>query len=432
MATNVHGAATPTRAAAARSAGASLREAARRLEPSTVYVLLTGAILVAYAATAVGLRLLLPEDLPYAVALLATGAGAVLALPLRDRLQRVVDRVVYGDRSEPNRAIARLGTQLEASLEPEAVPSVIVETVAAALNLPYAAIELGDRTGQPVAEHGRAPAHLAAEDLLRLPLVHRGASIGWLVLAPRSARERLGEADLRLLTQLARQAGPAIEAARLAADIRRSRLRIVSAREEERRRLRRDLHDGVGPTLAGALMKLETARATLPASPEDAASVFGDLAASMRRAIEEVRRVTYDLRPPALDELGLVGALREQAAAFAGGMSGALQIEIRVPPDLPVLPAATEVAAYRIGLEALTNVVRHGEARRATVEIAAQGRDLVLEVCDDGRGMAGDPVGVGLRSMRERAEELGGSLEVVRPETGGTVVRARLPLHDPS
>ena len=433
MTTNVHGTASPAAAVQAGRARELRRESGRRLDRSSVHGLLTVGILVLYAASAIVLRALMPEDLPYAIALLATGAGALLALPLRDRLQQMLDRGMYGDRADPYRAITRLGMQLEASIDVDAVPAIVVETVASALRLPYAAIELeGDDI--PAASYGRVPEDMPPDSLIRLPLIHRGTSSGSLVLAPRSAREELDAVDLRLLSDLARQAGPVLEAARLAADLRRSRLRLVTAREEERRRLRRDLHDGVGPTLAGALLKMEAGRATLAERPDGAADVLAELAASTRRVIDEVRRVTYDLRPPALDELGLVGALREQAAAFAGGPSGALRIEIQVPRTLPPLPAATEVAAYRIGVEALTNVVRHSGARLAQVILATEGRELVLEVRDDGNGVGRehDPAGVGLRSMKERAEELGGSLEVTAAGTHGTLVRARLPLIDPA
>lgn len=435
MTTNVHGAASPARPAGAAAPATRGRREPLRLDRSSVHGLLTVGILVLYAASAVVLRALLPEDLPYAVALLATGMGALLALPLRDRLQNVLDRVMYGDRQDPYRAIARLGSQLEASIGAETVPAIVVETVATALRLPYVAIEL-DGDGVPAATHGRVPADLSAADLLRLPLIHHGAAIGWLVLAPRSSREGLDGADLRLVTDLGRQAGAALEAARLAADLRQSRMRLVTAREEERRRLRRDLHDGVGPALAGSLLKMEAARSTLADQGDGTTEMLDELAAGTRRVIEEVRRLTYDLRPPALDELGLVGALREQAATFAGGASGALQIEIAVPADLPPLPAATEVAAYRIGLEALTNVVRHSGAHCASLTVDAHGPDLVLEIQDDGNGLT-DPtahhaLGVGLRSMRERAEELGGSLEVTPAGERGTLVRAVLPLLDPA
>jgi signal transduction histidine kinase len=432
MTTNVQGASQA--AAVSGPAVPAQRATGRRdlhLDRSRVHALLTIGILVLYAASAVVLRALLPEDLPYAVALLATGAGALLALPLRDRMQLILDRLMFGDRDDPYRAITRLGTQLEGSIDVEGVPAIVVETVAQALHLPFVAMEL-DGAGVVTAAYGHLPVDSRPDDLLRLPLVHHGAPIGSLVLAPRSPGERFDAADLRLLAVLGRQAGPAIEAAKLTADLRRSRMRLVTAREEERRRLRRDLHDGVGPALAGSLLKMEAARATLDDDANGAREVLADLAASTRRVIDEVRRVTYDLRPPALDELGLVGAIREQAATFEGGPAGSPRIDLRVPADLPALPAATEVAAYRIVLEALTNVVRHSGASCATISIEARGEDLVLEIRDDGRGMADEQPGVGLRSMRERAEELGGRLEVAAGGERGTLVRAVLPLLDPA
>ncbi len=431
MATNLQGASQAGAVGAPPIARRSARLEPRRLDRSTVHGLLTLGILVLYAASAVALRAVLPEDLPYAVALLATGAGALLALPLRDRLQLFLDRLMFGDRGDPYRAITRLGTQLEGSIDIEAVPAIVVETVATALRLPYAALEL-DGKGVASAAFGHMPDDARPGDLLRLPIAHRGAPIAALVLAPRSPGGHFDAVDLRLLTDLGRQAGPAIEAAQLATDLRQSRMRLVTAREEERRRLRRDLHDGVGPALAGSLLKMEAAQATLADHPDGAPQVLADLAVATRRVIDEVRRVTYDLRPPALDQLGLVEALREQAATFAGGPAGSPRIEFRVPDALPALPAATEVAAYRIALEALTNVVRHSGAESATMSLRVRDDDLVLEISDDGRGLAAHAPGVGLRSMRERAEELGGSLEVAARGEGGTTVQAVLPLLDPA
>jgi len=398
------------------------------LNRSIVYGTLTGAIIITYAASVVLLRALLPGETPYAVALLSTGAGALVALPLRDRLQRVVNRLMYGDRDDPYRAIARLGQQLETSLGSEDVLEAIVVTVAQALRLPYAAIELTDAgDGAPAPVHGTPPPEGAT--LLRLPLAYRGDVIGHLLLAPRSPGEAFGEADLRLLNDLARQAGPAVQAVRLTADLRRSRERLVTALEEERRRLQRDLHDGLGPTLAGALMKMEAARTRLDGSPQEADRLLGELAADTRRTIDEVRRLTYDLRPPELDQLGLVGALRERAPTFSAGRGEPLEIRIEAPADLPSLPAAVEVAAYRIGLEALMNVARHSGASRATLRLEIDDGALELEVTDDGRGIDGNGhAGVGHRSMRERAEELGGWLKLGRAAGTGTRVHARLPL----
>ena len=400
----------------------------RFLSRSIVYATLTGVIVVTYAASVVLLRSLLPGETPYAVALLSTGAAALVALPLRDRLQRGVSRLLYGDRDDPYRAIARLGTHLEASVGADRVPTVVVDTVAQALRLPFVAMELADGDGPILAAaHGSPPT--GGVELLYLPLTYRGEDLGNLILAPRSPGETLNRADRRLLADLGRQAGPAIQAARLTADLRRSRERLVTTREEERRRLRRDLHDGVGPSLAGALMKMEVARARLPKDPNEAHRLLGELAVETRRTIDEVRRLTYDLRPPALDELGLVGALRERAATFAGVSAQPLTVRIEAT-ELPLLPAAVEVAAYRIGLEALTNVIRHAAAERATLRLSQDGGDLVVEVEDDGCGVdqVPHPGGVGHRSMVERAEELGGRVVVTDATPRGTLVRARLPL----
>ena len=403
----------------------------RVLNRSIVYGTLTGAIVLTYAASVVLLRSLLPGETPYAVALLSTGAGALVALPLRDRLQRIVNRLMYGDRDDPYRAIARLGKQLETSIGSEDVLQVIVRTVAQALRLPYAAIELTDANDGPLAAVvGTRPAE--TEMLLRLPLVYRGDAIGHLLLAPRSPGESFGDADRRLLDDLARQAGPAVQAVRLTADLRRSRERLVTALEEERRRLQRDLHDGLGPTLAGALMKMEAARTRLDGSPREADRLLGELASDTRRTIDDVRRLTYGLRPPALDQLGLVGALRERAAEFSTGRAEGLEIGIEAPMDLPSMPAAVEVAAYLISLEALTNVARHSGAHHATLRLGVTDGALDVEVVDDGCGIdANGHAGVGHRSMRERAEELGGWLQLGQPAGAGTRVHARLPLRGP-
>jgi signal transduction histidine kinase len=136
----------------------------------------------------------------------------------------------------------------------------------------------------------------------------------------------------------------------------------------------------------------------------------------------------HDLRPPALDEFGLAGALEQQAQRFRRGGPDRLDVELRVAPDLAALPAAVEVAAYRIVSEALTNVARHAGATRCLVTVGCRGADLAVEVADDGRGVAPDsPVGVGLLSMEERAAELGGRCRVEARPGGGTLVTALLP-----
>jgi two-component system, NarL family, sensor kinase len=394
---------------------------------SLVYVALTVLVLGIYAAVVALLGAALHARASLGVSLVATGIVAAAFSPLRDRLQRAVDQLMYGGRHQPYEVISRLGQRLEAALAPDQVLPGIVETVAQALKLPYVAVELRqDDAVHIVASHGHAQA-----EALRLPLRYQGEPVGELVLAARSGTEGFTPADRRLLEDLARQAGVAAHAVALTAALQRSRERLVAAREEERRRLRRDLHDGLGPALTAVALKIDATRNVLKDDPGVADALLGELRAETKGAIEGIRRLVYDLRPPALDELGLVGALREQAACFvrkgAGKLDG-LCVSVEAPDELPPLPAAVEVAAYRIGAEAVANVARHANASHCVVRLSLNGA-LEIEVIDDGVGSTASwRPGVGLASMRERAAELGGTCTVQPDPQGGTRVHARLPL----
>jgi signal transduction histidine kinase len=336
-------------------------------------------------------------------------------------LQRAVNRFLYGQRDEPYRVISRLGQRMEATLAPDAVLSVIVETVAQALKFPYAAITLQHEQASPIA----ASYGSAGGPLFRLPLLYQSEQVGELLLAPRARGESLTPADHRLLTDLARQVGIAAHAVRLTADLQHSRKRLVTAREEERRRLRRDLHDGLGPALAGITLKLDAARNLLTSDPSAANALLIDLKKQTQAALTDIRRLVYELRPPTLDELGLVQALREQAEQY---LQDGLRITLDAPEPFPPLPAAVEVATYRIMQEAVTNVVRHAQADTCTIRFALN-QGLDIEICDDGCGIpVGQRAGVGLTSMRERAAELAGICEIEAMATRGTRLHVRLPL----
>jgi len=388
-----------------------------------VYGALTTFIVSVYVLMVGGLGILLQSRGNPAIALLATGLIAVLFAPLRDRLQRGVNRLMYGERDDPYGVLSRLGQRLKTADAPEAVLPTIVETVAGALKLPYAAISLrqdDDGTFGTVAASG----HPKGEPLV-LPLSYGTETIGRLILSPRSPGEQFGPADRRLLDGIARHAEAAAYAVRLTADLQRSRERLVNAREEERRRLRRDLHDGLGPQLATLTLKLDAARNLLSQEPKAADTLLTELKTETKAAISDIRRLVYDLRPPALDELGLIPAIREQATNY--GHDG-LNVSVEAPKDLPPLPAAVEVAAYRIAQEALTNVVHHAKARACHVRLSV-GDGLELEITDDGVGLPEDRhAGVGLSSMRERSAELGGTFVAESAPEGGTRVLARLPL----
>jgi signal transduction histidine kinase len=387
-----------------------------------VYGALTTVVAGLYVLVVGGLGTLLQARGSLVISLFGAGLVAVSFAPLRDRLQRGVNRLMYGERDDPYAVISRLGERLEGTLAPEAALEAIAETVAGALKLPYAGITL-KRDGEFVkaAEYGTPPGESVV-----LPLTYQGEAVGQLVLAPRSPGEAFSASDERLLGDLARQAGVAAYAVRLTADLQRSRERLVTAREEERRRLRRDLHDGLGPQLAAQTLKVGSARSLYPRDPAAAEALLSELEADIESSVSDIRRVVYDLRPPALDDVGLAGAIRDAAGQYE---THELKIGVQAPEELPPLPAAVEVAAYRIVQEALTNVVRHAGARECEVRLSIVGRTLELEVSDDGTGLPPRrSAGVGLASMRERAEELGGTCVIGPSAYGGVRVTARLPL----
>ncbi|HEV3480034.1 MAG TPA: sensor histidine kinase [Gaiellaceae bacterium] len=358
-----------------------------------------------------------------ATSVLAAVVVAVAFAPVKERVQRAVDRLLYGERSDPYRALSQLGARLEAALAPEEVLPAIVGAVAQALRVPYAAIELPGGEGSHVAAAAGSP-NAGVE---RVPLHYRGEPVGELVLGLRSGEAEFAPADKRLVDDLAPQVGVAAHAVALTVALQRSRERIVTAREEERRRLRRDLHDGLGPALAGVAMKLDAAARTVERDPERGDGILAELREQTQSVIADIRRLVYALRPPALDELGLVGALREHVKRLDGG----LRLDLQMPEQLPPLPAAVEVAAYRIAIEALTNVMGHARARACSITLAANDA-LELEIADDGRGLPDTRrAGVGIGSMRERAAELGGMCTIEPRPQGGTTVRARLPLERP-
>jgi signal transduction histidine kinase len=253
-------------------------------------------------------------------------------------------------------------------------------------------------------------------------LVHRGEKLGNLAVEVPAGRT-LSARDTALLHDLARQAAVTVRAGQLASDLQVSRFRLVTAREEERKRLRRELHDGLGPSLAAIVLKLNAVQSQTTLAERNA--LLAEIREETRAAITEVRRMVDDLRPPAIDEVGLAEALRQRAASLS---SGALAYQVLAPEVLPHLAAAVEVAAFRIASEAMTNVARHSGGSWCLVELTLDG-SLRLAVSDNGCGGV-SPVrkGVGCTSMVERAAELGGSCTITARPGGGLVVRADLPL----
>lgn len=405
-----------------------------------VYGMLTFLTIVIYILT-VGLLGVLFQSVQQPVtAFVATALVAVLFQPLRERLQRAVNRLRYGERDDPYTVLSRLGQRLEMTLAPEAVLPTIVETVAQTLKLPCVAIALkeGDGlkivaayppTATPVLHKEGCPAKRNSPGGEVLPLAYQGETIGQLIFAPRAPGEPFNPPEQRLLQDITHQAGVAAHAVLLTAALQRSRERLVTTREEERRRLRRNLHDGLGPQLASQTLTLSAARTLLRNDPEAADALLVEAIHHAQSTITEIRRLVYDLRPPALDDLGLVAALRAQATQYE---PGGTRLTVVAPERPGPLPAAVEVACYRIAQEALTNVIRHAHARTAEIRLSltsAKPPCLELEIIDDGIGLEVDHrLGVGLTSMHERAEELGGTCIIERRRGDGTRVYVRLPL----
>ncbi|TDW78040.1 sensor histidine kinase [Kribbella pratensis] len=347
---------------------------------------------------------------------------ALIIAPVLPRLQQLVDRALYGDRHDPARVASRVGEQLSAGL-----PGVVA-AIRSALRLPYAALIVD---GEVIAVDGTPGA------VVPLELSYGGEVVGSLAIGMRSGESALSSADRSVLGLVAVPLAVAVHATRLSAELQSSREKLISAREEERRRLRRDLHDGLGPTLTGIAFSADAvANLITPATSPDASQTTSGasqavelltrLRGDIRTAIGDIRRLVDDLRPPALDELGLVGALRQRADQLSFRADGAT-IQVAVSANgLPTLPAALEVAAYRIATEALTNVVRHSRATSAVLALRC-GSELEIEVTDDGPPNGAWRPGVGLQAMRERAAELGGTFKAGPTPTGG-LVRACFPL----
>ena len=385
---------------------------------SLVYGLLTLGVVGGYLAIIAGLSALADERLSAGQSLIATAAIAIAFAPAHSGLQELVDRLMYGQRRDPAAAAARVGVRLGGGL------TDVLREVCVTLRLPYAAVS---SDGSVLASFGRPP------ELVRtVALEVSDGPAADLLVGLRAGETRLSAADGRALDLLAAPIGVALQAVRLAEQVRESRARIVAAREEERRRLRRDLHDGLGTALTAVTLKADAAQLQ-SIDPQRSGQLLLDLRADLTAAIADIRRLVYDLRPPDLDELGLTGALRRRAEQSWRRPNASFVVTIDAPDPLPTLPAAVEVAAYRIATEAVTNTLRHSDASRCQVFLRVD-HQLHLDIIDNHPGNCVPPtgwlpwrVGVGLRSMRERAAELGGSLTAGPTESGGSV-HALLPL----
>ncbi|WP_188188550.1 histidine kinase [Nonomuraea sp. SYSU D8015] len=390
------------------------------LRRGLVWALMSAEIALCYAVVVALLGDLLGRSV--GAPLVAAAVVAIGVAPMHRFLQRGVQRLLYGDAADPYDALGRLGATLETAAAPAEALERLAGEVARILRVPAVWVVVLDG---PESRHGE---ELGA-DPVRVPLMHAGEAVGELLLTrPRAGGFRPAEA--RLLHVLAGQAGAAAHAARLAADLDRSRRALVAARAEERRRLRRDLHDHLGPSLSAVHLQLETLRDLVASDPAAASALAERCGTWLAGAVGDVRRIVDGLGPSALDDLGLAEALRAQAAGFD---RPGLTVRLRLPEHgLPPLPAAIEAAVLRIVGEALANAARHARASGCDIELDLAPDALHFSVRDDGVGMAGSGTGwwrqgVGLESMAEAAAQLDGKCEILTAAGGGTEIRVRLP-----
>jgi signal transduction histidine kinase len=389
-----------------------------------VYGTLTIAIIGVYIVGVMGMSSLLDIENDTIPSLIVTGIIAVSFQPARELLQRAVNQLIYGDRDTPGDVLARLGHRMEDTLSPDDVLQTIVTTIRDSLRIPYAGIVL-KREGQDIlmAESGEPP-----DVLVTYPMTYQGELVGELKVAPRTRGEAFNRADRKLLETLAQQAGIAVHGVLLTYALRRSREQLVLAREEERLRLQRDLHDGLGPVLANLSQRLDVASILVKRDQDAAIALLSELKVQAKAVLSEIRQLVYALRPLVLDELGLLSAIREAAIQNSGNNN--LTVSVESPEILPNLPAALEVVAYRVVMEALTNVQRHAQAHSCEIRLTMiDRRALEIEIVDDGCGLPdGYNPGVGLKSIRERTTELGGVYKIERKAGGGTRLWVRLPI----
>lgn len=388
-------------------------------------VLRRSAVLAAVTAALAGVYIGTVAFVGYALApeggvatVLATVVVAIVVQPLHKQVKSRVERWVLRGRHEPYAVLTALADRVELARAPEDALADLLDTVARELRRPWVRLDLAGAT--------RDTADEAAE---RFAVTHHGSVLGELVVGLRRPGERLEPEDRQLLGTLARQAGALVAAVRMERELQQSSERLLVEREAERARLRRELHDGLGPTLASMTLRVDVA--TDGVEPEsEARRQLDAVSVGLRTAVDEVRRIVDDLRPPELDTHGLVHALRQRFESLPAPGGGAVGLCVTVEADgVERLPTAVELALYRIAGEAVTNVVRHAEARHCRVSVRRTGDEIALEVVDDGVGLGGRrESGVGLRSMRERAHALGGCFDVAAEPHAGTRVRVVVPV----
>lgn len=390
------------------------------LRRTLLYAPLALLVALIVGGTTTALARLIPDGpLPL---LVGSAVVAVIVFPVAGRLRRLVDRFVLGERVDPLAAVDRLGAGLEIATD-DPVPSML-KAVATATGAGYARV-VGDR-GQELARVGDP-----VEQVLAVPLRHGGRDLGTLTVGARPREPRVTEHDARLVAALAPHLAVVVRSRTLTDELATERERVTEATLVERDRLRRDLHDGLGPSMSGIALGLEAVGLALDSDPRTAREILDRTRVEAAGAVAEIRRVLDGLRPSVLDRVGLADAVRQTASSLGIGVPGGVDFELEVVAGQTLTPQVEE-AAFRIVAESLTNVSRHASARRCTVSVRSSEHELSLHICDDGAGLAPDHTpGHGLESMAKRVADLGGRIVIAPATPRGTQVSALLPLGTP-
>jgi signal transduction histidine kinase len=391
-----------------------------------VYAVVTAIILITYIFVIGLLNFIFNEDNNLLISLFATGTVAISFQAVCQWVQRGINRLMFGHRDEPQAILTTLSRQIQSAIIPEDLLVVSASVIGKFMRLPYVAIAI--QHGEDVVTQAEYGTH--SSPVQSYTLIHQNEAVGQLIVSQRSPSESLNTVDQSALVGIAQQLGAAVYAVRLQADLQSARERLVIAREEERRRLRRDLHDGLGPALASLPLKVDAALDLFDQDRDTSLRLLGEVKRQAQQLVSDVRQVVNDLRPATLDELGLIETVRGALAQMHSHVS-APQIRLDADDVPRHLPAAVEAAGYRIIMEAVTNVIKHAHAHHCqiTLRFSQSPARLQIVIEDDGLGLPEKVrANVGLRSMRERAEELGGTFEIQSGAAGSTCVQVSLPL----
>jgi signal transduction histidine kinase len=363
---------------------------------------------------------LLPSSDQWLLNLIVLLCLSLTFVPVSRWLQGRINDLIYAQHDNPHAIPALVNQQLRGMQNPHLTLPSVVETIGTKLYVPYVALVVDNAPAQSYVFGAKRPQVAVAQ----YPIRYLDQPLATLLVSHRGAKRPFTDSDDAVLQACAQQIGIALYVAELTAVLQTSREQIIIAREAERRRIRNDLHDGLAPSLSAFQLQLGAIRRLMTQNPAQAEPLITELSADLRQATAVIRQLVYDLRPPLLDELGLIEAIKNVRLTE----ETSLPLNVIAPEPMPVLSAATEVAVYRIVTEAVHNVSKHAQATTCTITLTFEAAHLILTIADDGQGIAANQLrGIGIQSMRDRAAELGGTFVIQPAEPTGTCIEVRLP-----